>query len=150
MKSYIATFAVAATLMMVVFGMDCVAQAPARLIATIPFEFNVGNGTLPAGQYEFRNLSRQAYPGSVAIRSIDRMDERAFVIPAMANDGKIASDDVGIVFNRYGSTYFLSRIDLRASDLAVRFGKTSAERQLEKRREPKVAVLIPPSARGGH
>ena len=150
MKNYIATFAVAVTLMMVVFGMDCVAQSPARLVATIPFEFNVGNETLPAGQYEFRNLSRQAYPGSFAIRSTDRMDERSFIVPAMANDGNIASDAVGVVFNRYGSTYFLSRIDLRGSDLAVRFGKTSAERQLEKRREQRVAVLIPPTAPARH
>ena len=150
MKNYIATFAVAATLMMVVFGVDCVAQGPARLIATIPFEFNVGNGTLPAGRYEFRNLSRQAFPASLAIRSIDRINEPAVIIPAMPNDGKVATDDVGIVFHRYGSTYFLSRIELRGSDLAVRFGKTTAERQLEKRREAKVAVLIPPSAPAGH
>ena len=150
MKNYIATFAVAAILMMVVFGMDCVAQSPARLVATIPFEFSVGNETLPAGRYEFRNLSRNAYPGNLAIRSIEGGDEHSFVVPAMANDLRITNDEIGLVFHRYGSIHFLSRIDLRGSDLAVRFGKGTAERQLEKRRERRVAVLIPPTAVARH
>jgi hypothetical protein len=149
MKNYIATITAAAALIVVVFGIGSFAQSPSRVTATIPFEFNVGNQTLPAGRYEFKTLNRQAYGGSIVVRSTDDANAAA-IVPAMANDSAGAGDDVGLVFNRYGSTYFLSRIDLRSSDLAVRFGKTSVERQLERERERPIAVLIRPSSQAKH
>jgi hypothetical protein len=146
MKNYIASITAAAALVIFIFGIDCMAQSSNRVIATIPFEFNVGNETLPAGQYEFKNLTRQAYPGNLVVRSMDAADGRSVVIPALPNPATKAGDSVGLVFHRYGSSYFLSRIDLRASDLAVRFGRTSAERQLAREFQRPVAVLIRPSS----
>jgi hypothetical protein len=149
MKNYIASITAAAALVILIFGIDCMAQTPNRVIATIPFAFTVGDETLPAGRYEFKTLTRQAYPGNLLVRSMDAADERSVVVPGLPSGAAIAGDGAGLVFNRYGSSYFLSRIDLRASDLAVQFGKSSAERQLAKYSKRPVAVWIrPPSASG--
>ena len=143
MKNYIANIAVAIALVIVVFGFDSKAQSPARVVAAIPFDFNVGGETLPAGKYEFTNLNRRAYPGVLIIRSSSSDDSRSVAIPALANDAVKTGDNIGVVFNRYGTSYFLSRIDLRSSDLAVRLTKSSAERRAEKQQDPPVAILIP-------
>ena len=57
-----------------------------QLIANIPFEFNVGNKTLPAGEYTVRQVNPASDVAAVQIKSAD--GENSAIVHMMTVAGK--------------------------------------------------------------
>jgi hypothetical protein len=84
----------------------CYAQRPA-LGTNIPFAFQVGDKTLPAGEYRVQSMSA----GSGDVQLIRQTDGDALtVVLTMAVDPKDGKSEPQLIFNHYGNSYFLSQI----------------------------------------
>ena len=87
------------------FG-SALADSPHTVLTTVPFDFVVGNQTLPAGAYSIN----QALDGTNVLR-VQRQDGTAagFIVPAGVD---FISDhsSARLVFQHTGGTYFLTTI----------------------------------------
>ncbi len=81
------------------------AHAQPRAQANIPFEFSVGKSVLPAGHYTFDS---EVAPGVLRVRSADW--KTTIVIITNGAFSRNRSEEGKIVFNRYGDSYFLSKV----------------------------------------
>lgn len=75
--------------------------------ASIPFDFIVRGRTLPAGTYELRRVSDTAE--TLIIRNVNDNHDLATFITEPVQSRQIQKHSE-LVFNRYGDSYFLSRI----------------------------------------
>jgi hypothetical protein len=85
-------------------------QSTARVI--VPFDFSVGNATLPAGEYTVGRIFAEDTT-ALAIRSIDGQ-RQIIVLDSVAESEKTPSENK-LVFRRYGDQYFLSQIGVGAA-----------------------------------
>ncbi len=85
------------------------AQAPGRIEVKIPFDFAAGKVTFKAGTYSIKRVS----DNSLAIRSTDGKTTKLVDAPLTigSRDFKVGER---LVFNQYGSQYFLSQVWLNA------------------------------------
>ena len=84
------------------------AQLSNPIRAKIPFDFNVGEKKLPAGEYTFSRLS--GFSDSKAM-SISSADARAHVFQSTFDAHiLIAKNDTTLVFHKYGDQYFLEQV----------------------------------------
>jgi hypothetical protein len=96
-----------------------------QMRARIPFAFNVGNTTLPAGDYTVRVLNPNSDRRVLQIRSKDgRMSALIHTTGATSNN----PDDAKLVFHRYGDTYFFAQVQMAGDSTMLAAVKTSAER----------------------
>ncbi|HTG99255.1 MAG TPA: hypothetical protein VL882_03250 [Vicinamibacterales bacterium] len=111
------------------------AQQDVRVIARIPFEFAVGDTTLPRDTYRLSQMN--GHPEMLLLRS-----ERSGAFVRVA-EVKMARDDTppSLVFHRYGDQYFLRQIRLEGTsrlDLPL----TRAERDAADRRTDGAAAVM--------
>lgn len=149
MRNYIAGTIVATGLIILIFGMNCSGQSVRRLVADIPFDFYVGNEKLPEGRYEFEPASSNAHPGALVVRSLAGSDRQSAIIPTLAADSSAATDNIAVYFNRYGSIYYLSRVNFDQRNQSLRLGRASGERQLARQPLRLVPVVIGPATTAG-
>lgn len=83
------------------------AQAGAQFTATIPFNFNVGGKTLPAGQY-LVGRSTQTSAEGLALRGTDGR-AGVFVLTRGIQTEEVQQQSK-LVFRRYGDQYFLAEV----------------------------------------
>ena len=102
----------------------------ARLIASVPFEFSVGNSTFPAGEY----VVNCANPSSAArvLRITSKDGGRSVVIQATDTIGKL-QDNARLVFHRYGDQYFLAQAWMAADNTGLAVRKSRGEKESERR-----------------
>jgi hypothetical protein len=102
------------------------ATSTIRLRATIPFEFSVGDRTLPAGQYTVERIN----PYVLLIRSEDCHSS----VLSLANgvQARVSSETGKLVFHRYGSRYFLSQVWSGGSNNGYELPRSRAEQELRK------------------
>ena len=79
-----------------------------RIRITIPFDFNVGNNKLPAGEY----LVGRAQPSSGdTVLLISNVNHPESVLPLTNSTQSLdPKDENTLVFHRYGDQYFLSQV----------------------------------------
>lgn len=84
------------------------AQGTVAVLATIPFDFYVGNQPLPAGEYTVYSLRQ----GVVLLRARDNPAAATIALHHFASKGvDAASDTTHLVFNKYSpDRIFLSQI----------------------------------------
>ena len=103
-----------------------VARAEQAMLVNIPFEFVAGNSVLPAGEYRVQKLDSNS-----AVLLIRCSDPRASVVlttnAAVANDLQTESK---LVFNRYGSRYFLSQVWTAGSSRGRQLLKSRREKEI--------------------
>ena len=92
------------------------AQAQTKVIATIPFAFNVGKTTLPAGRYTITVLNPSSDRKILQIRS---MNGRSSVVVMTTGIIGHASDNAKLVFERYGDRYVFAQAQLAGDDTAL-------------------------------
>jgi len=88
------------------FGMlaSAVVQAQSdTLVANIPFAFNVGKATLPSGEYRVK-------PVNTSVLMIQSKDGHQAAIAMTIGVNSSQRDWGKLIFNRYGTQYFLSKI----------------------------------------
>jgi hypothetical protein len=101
------------------------AQAQTKLIASIPFAFNVGKTMLPAGRYTITVLNPASDRKILQIRS---MNGRSTAVVLTTGIIGRASDNAKLVFERYGDRYVFAQAQLAGDETtlaAVRSKKKS-------------------------
>ncbi len=123
-----------------------VAGAPARsavaLLVNVPFDFYVGQDLLPAGAYRFElggMTPFSAKSSSLVVRGQDgNIVASIFTLPE-STPWSAAQDR--LLFNRYGSTYFLARIECLEFQAGLR--RTRVEKELRAQKGiPKDSILV--------
>lgn len=103
------------------------AQSSKEQTAVIPFSFNVGGKTFPAGEYRVERLNPQSDKAALAITSADgRMSKVVLTTPVVANR---AQESAKLIFNRYGEQYFLAQVWTTADSTGLELPKSRSERE---------------------
>jgi hypothetical protein len=98
------------------------------LKANIPFDFSVGNKTLPPGVYTVRPIT------STGMLRIRREDGReAVMIQTNGVMARRAQDQTKLVFRRYGNQYFLAQVWTAGDSNGRELWKSRTERELIKK-----------------
>jgi len=106
------------------------AQLPGtRTSAQIPFNFIVGEQTLPAGMYELRRIGNDPY--LLCIQNVD--DSRNVMIfnTSLLDDGNSIRQSA-LVFHRYGDIYFLAEIRSPYEGIARELQPSKEERRMQR------------------
>jgi hypothetical protein len=99
------------------------------LIADIPFDFNVGNQTLPAGEYTVRQVNPASDQAVLQIRSKDGR------VSAMVRMGSVhgkAQESAKLIFNRYGNQHFFAQAWVDGDNTGLQAAKSRAERNIDR------------------
>lgn len=100
-----------------------------ELRASIPFQFSVGDRTLPAGEYTVRQVN----PASDrAVLQLRQKDGGATAMIQMNSVIGKAQESAKLVFNRYGSQYFLAQAWIGGDSDGLQASKSRAERAVER------------------
>jgi len=106
------------------------AQLPGtRMTAEIPFDFIVGEQTLPAGTYEVRRVMDG--PSFLYIQNVDDRRETA-IFKTDLSDEDDSIPRSALVFHRYGDIYFLAKIVSRYEGITRELGPSKQERGMER------------------
>lgn len=106
------------------------AQLPGtRMSAQIPFDFMVGEQTLPAGTYELRRLGNDRY--LLCIQNIEDTRNVMIFNTSLLDDRELIGHSA-LVFHRYGDVYFLARIVSEYEGLVRRLTPSEQERSMER------------------
>lgn len=102
------------------------AQTPNQQItASIPFEFNAGNQTLPAGKYAVRVTNPVSDQRVLQIRSLDGSKN---IVLQMYSVNGTTRDEAKLVFHRYGERYFLAQVWTAGDSIGMEAPRSRAER----------------------
>ena len=83
------------------------AQSSVRVMAHIPFDFQVGGKSLPAGDYSVRQITHG--PEGLLVRSKD--GSKGVIVLSNGTQAKAnQSDGARLDFHRYGDQYFLATV----------------------------------------
>ena len=96
----------------------------------IPFDFTVGNKSLPAGHYTIERVN-----GGVESLAI-HCNETNTSVMTLTYSGKSIKEETpaSLVFRHYGDTYFLTEVWEQGRDAARQLPQSSAERAFQKKR----------------
>jgi hypothetical protein len=105
------------------------AQVTDTIEADVPFDFRVGEMSLPAGKYTIKRLDSVS-EGVMEIRGADGHKVRVF----LTENAQAAREphQTEIIFDRAGDRLFLSEIFEKGDRFGVEVPKSRAEKRLEK------------------
>jgi len=97
--------------------------------ANIPFDFTIGEKTLPAGKYTLQRIS----PNGTDTLLIRSEDGKAGAI-GLTNAVRASTSptQTKLIFHRYGNSYFLSEVWTDGDDIGRRLLQSRSERELER------------------
>ena len=97
------------TITLLLGAVSVYARAESRPLvkASIPFSFTVGNQSFPAGDYTISTVQPQSRD-VIQLRSAD--GERVSFVFTLPSSSLDPSAQTKLIFQHYGSTYFLSQI----------------------------------------
>lgn len=114
-----------------------------RVVANIPFAFNVGNKNLPAGKYSITVLNPTSDRKILQVRSTTGKSSAMIMTTAVIGN---LSDDAKLVFQRYGDRYFFAQAQMAGDSTSLAAVKSNAERAqrqvLAAARKQSVVVVI--------
>jgi hypothetical protein len=102
------------------------AQSARMVVSNVPFEFVVGDATLPAGEYR---ISR-ALGNALTIQTKDA-NSAAMRLTVEIQPRK-DKEHARLVFHRYGQTYFLAEVWSGADSIGRQLLKSRQERAIER------------------
>jgi hypothetical protein len=100
-----------------------------HLRANVPFNFTVGSKTLPAGAYEIQNISSS---GANTLLLQAREGNASMIVGSNAAETLKGANKTKLVFNQYGTQYFLAEIWVEGATRGCQLPKTSREKELAK------------------
>ena len=98
-----------------------------RMRANVPFDFIVGDKTLPAGTY---TIAKPTLSGTLRIENVDSGEST--VVMSTVVEGSRPNDETKFVFTRYADQYFLDQVWVVGDVSGDKLVKSRAERQLAK------------------
>ena len=97
-----------------------------QIVVKVPFAFIVGDSLLPAGDYVVREMS-----GAPSVVSIASADGRQFAYtPTIPLSSEQSPAKPELLFEKFGSRYFLARIVMEDSAREIVLTPARMERQL--------------------
>ena len=119
-------------LLVLVGSMAVAAQAqtsgPTQLIVNIPFQFNAGNTTLPAGEYSVRQVNRNSDHAVLQLRNKDGSAGAMIQVDSVIGN---AQESAKLTFHRYGNKYFFAQAWIDGDNTGMQAPKSKAERAAE-------------------
>jgi hypothetical protein len=120
-------------LLVLIGGMAVAAQAQTgsrtQLIASIPFDFNVGNKSMPAGEYTVRQVNPSS--DRAVLQLSNRNGETTVMIQMNSLIARGKHETASLTFNRYGNQYFFAQAWMPGND-GLAADKSSGERGVQK------------------
>ena len=112
-------------------AMSAKAQTNGRmaLIANIPFQFSIGNKSLPAGEYTLQSISDDS--SYVVLRIQSRDGKTSAMLLTSTVKGKAPARS-RLVFHRYGNQYFFTQAWVDGDSTGLEAQKSRAERAAER------------------
>jgi hypothetical protein len=92
------------------------AHAQTKLIASIPFAFNAGKTTLPAGRYTITVLNPSSDRKILQIRSMNGRSSAVILTTGIIGN---TSEKAKLVFERYGDRYVFAQAQMAGDDTAL-------------------------------
>jgi hypothetical protein len=108
--------------------------AQSQINATIPFDFTIGAKSFPAGDYSVRQVSENV----LLIQSIT--DGTGVMTMALPGETTKRAGTPVLVFNRYGDTYFLSKVS--GDDRGWRLHQSAVEKEMVARVPTPKPVIV--------
>ncbi len=95
----------------VILGLTAAAMAETatRVRANVPFAFYAGKELIPAGEYVFEIRSFGFGPLASSVLLHDQEGSVANIY--LTKPGEVPADEAHLHFNKYGNSYFLSRVE---------------------------------------
>jgi hypothetical protein len=119
-------------LMVLVGSMAVAAQAQTasrtQLVASIPFQFHVGDQAMPAGEYTISQVNPSSDRAVLRLRA---KNGSSTVMIQMNNVIGKVRDGSQLVFNRLGSEYYFSQAWMSGDDTGWQASKSKVERQTQ-------------------
>jgi len=100
-----------------------------RLVANVPFQFNVGDKTLPAGEYTIAQTNPSSDLAVLQIRTKD--GSQSVLVQMNSVVGKI-SDSSTLIFRRYGNKYFFAQAWIDGDSEGLSAPSSRSERATQK------------------
>jgi hypothetical protein len=122
------TFSLVSLLSLLLVAGSAIAQT-VHVRANIPFNFAVGSKTLPAGTYDVGTIDGR---DSKMLLLQARDGNSSMIVGSNAAENFKPADKTKLVFNQYGSRYFLSEIWMNGATRGRQLPKTSREKELAK------------------
>ena len=97
--------------------------------ADVKFDFQIGEGIYPAGEYVIERVSPQS-DNILQIRSSGDANKKQIIVAGVANAGKRQTPK--LVFQKYGENYFLTRIFLDTEQWGYSIQRLRRQRENEK------------------
>jgi len=121
-------------LAVLVVGAQAQTSSAQKMIASIPFTFNVGKTILPAGKYTITVINPSSDRKVLQIRSLD--GRSSAMVQTTTSSGQ-ASDDAKLVFERDGDRYIFAQAQLAGDTTSL-----AAVRRKEPREKNAMAKAI--------
>jgi hypothetical protein len=118
----------------VIFGFAVAASAGGALEASnsvlmkIPFAFHAGDNLYPAGQYWIEMPRMGGYAAGTMVRISSQDGSSCQYLFSVRTRGVITDTDYHVTFNKYGDTYFLTKV--RNSDLGAEVAQSHTEKKV--------------------
>jgi hypothetical protein len=124
-------FVLAAVVLVATLVINANAQSRSRqeLRLDVPFAFNVGNTSLPAGEYRISIVNPASDCSVVQIAGVGET-KRIMVIAKDIQGGR--PENARIAFRRYGSQYFLAQVWMAAEPVGLATPHSRTEKQLQR------------------
>ena len=100
-----------------------------QLVAAIPFQFNVGNKIMPAGEYLVRSVSDDS---SIVVLAIQSRDGKANAMLMMRSVQGKTPNRAKLTFNRYGNQYFFAQTWLDGDNIGLEAQRSRSERAVQR------------------
>ena len=136
MKKNIINFAVTLFFLLTLGAVTSRAQTSTNQFKSyIPFQFNVGEQTLPAGEYRIERVNRLTSLEILVIRHV--ATGRSMFVTASSTEGK-REEMTQLVFHRYGEISYLAQLKGVEPNLGLKLFESRAERALKGERQKAV------------
>ena len=124
-----------------VVGAQAQTSGAQKVIANVPFTFNVGKTTLPAGRYTITVLNPASDRKILQIRSMN--GDSSAMVQTTTNNAN-ASDNAKLVFERDGDRYFFAQAQWAgdATSLAAVRHKERGEKNATAKANKKSVIVI--------
>lgn len=126
-----------------VFGLllvaACANAQSVNVKANVPFDFVLGNSTLPAGAYSIESVNAEIGSPTLLIRN----GSKALELVNSNTAGKSSpAKSTHLLFHRYGDKYFLSQIWMEGATTGRQFRMSRREAEIAKNLQPSEDVIV--------
>jgi hypothetical protein len=105
----------------------------------IPFQFNIGDQKLAAGEYVIERINRQASLEILVVRNA--ATGRGMFVPVYPTEGN-REEKAQLVFRRYGEVSYLAQLKGVEPNLGLKLSESRAERSLKRERQNSVRARV--------